>query len=388
MGSLRYLTAGESHGPALTVIVEGVPAGLALSAETLGLELARRRRGYGRGARMQLEADDLEILGGVRHARTLGSPISVVIRNTEFEQKWSEDMSPAAPAKQPRPLTRPRPGHADLVGMLKYGHRDARNVLERASARETAARTVAGTIAKQLLGEIGVAFVSHVVGIGGVMTTRTDLPGPGDAGAIEASPVRTFDEHAEQKMIDAIEAAKAHGDTLGGVFEVVAHGVPVGLGSYVHWDRKIDGRLAQAMLSINAMKAVAIGDGFEAHGVPGSEAHDEIFWNEEAGYHRETNRSGGIEGGVTTGEPLRVRVVMKPLSTLRKALRTVDVETKEEQVAIVERTDTCAVPSACVIGEAIAAFVLADAALEKFGGDSVDEFKAAHRAWLETLQKA
>jgi len=388
MGSLRYLTAGESHGPALTVIVEGVPAGLEVTADALGLELARRRQGYGRGARMKLEADDLEILGGVRHGRTLGSPVSVVIRNTEFEQKWAEDMSPGPVDKETKALTRPRPGHADLVGMLKYGHRDARNVLERASARETAARTVAGAIAKDLLAEIGVAFVSHVVGIGGVMSSQTEIPTPDDAAAIEASPVRCFDKAAEEQMIAAIEAAKADGDTLGGVFEVVAHHLPVGLGSYVHWDRKIDGRLSQALLSINAMKAVAIGDGFDAHRVRGSDAHDEIFWNEEAGYHRETNRAGGIEGGVTTGEPLRVRVVMKPLSTLRRALRTVDIETKEEQIAIVERTDTCAVPSACVIGEAVAAFVLADAALEKFGGDSVDEFKASHRSWLETLQKA
>jgi chorismate synthase len=298
-------------------------------------------------------------------------------------------MSPAPAEKDPKPLTRPRPGHADLVGMLKYGHRDARNVLERASARETAARTVAGTIAKQLLHEIGVAFVSHVTTIGGVHTDRsTKTPTPGDAQAIEASPVRCFDKAAEQKMIEAIEAAKADGDTLGGIFEVVAHGVPLGLGSYVHWDRKIDARLARALLSINAMKAVAIGDGFDAGNVRGSDAHDEILWNEEAGYHRETNRSGGVEGGTTTGEPLRVSVVMKPLSTLRKALRTVDIETKEDAIAIVERTDTCAVPSACVIGEAIAAFVLADAALEKFGGDSVDEFTTAHRAWLEVLQKA
>jgi chorismate synthase len=284
------------------------------------------------------------------------------------------------------PLTRPRPGHADLVGMLKYGHRDARNVLERASARETAARTVAGTLAKLLLDEIGVRCVSHVVGVGGVMSDAR-VPAIGDVEVIEASPVRCLDADAEARMIEAIEAAKAEGDTLGGVFEIVAHGVPPGLGSYVHWDRKIDGRLAQALLSINAMKAVAIGDGLQAHTTPGSEAHDEIFWNEEAGFHRQTNRSGGIEGGVTTGDPLRVRVVMKPLSTLRRALRTVDVETKEDAIAIVERTDTCAVPSACVIGEAIVAFVLADAALEKFGSDSVDEFTGVHRAWLETLKK-
>jgi chorismate synthase len=388
MGSLRYLTAGESHGPALTVIVEGLPAGLHVTPDAIASELARRRQGAGRGARMKLEADALEILGGIRHGRTLGSPVAVVIRNTEWEEKWSDAMSAELIADPPKPLTRPRPGHADLVGMLKYGHRDARNVLERASARETAARTVAGTLAKLLLAEIGVSFVGHVVAIGTVWSTNPDVPEPGDVERIEASSVRCFDPDGEAAMLAEIDKAKADGDTLGGVFEVVAHGVPVGLGSYVHWDRKIDGRLAQALLSINAMKAVAIGDGFSAYASPGSEAHDEILWNEDTGYHRASNRAGGIEGGTTNGDPVRVRVVMKPLSTLRKPLRTVDVETKEEAVAIVERTDTCAVPSACVIGEAITAFVLADAALEKFGSDSVDEFTSAHTAWLETLRKA
>jgi chorismate synthase len=387
MGSLRYLTAGESHGPALTVIVEGLPAGLAVTPGRIGGELARRRQGYGRGARMRLEADDLEILGGVRHGRTLGSPVAVVVRNTEWE-KWAENMSVTEVDDPPKPLTRPRPGHADLTGMLKYGHRDARNVLERASARETAARTVAGTLARILLEEIGVRLVSHVVAIGGAQAENTHHPTPDDVDAIDASPVRTADKGAEDAMVAAIEAAKADGDTLGGTFEVIAYGVPIGLGSHVHWDRKIDGRLAQALLSINAMKAVAIGDGFRAGSVPGSAAHDEILWNEDEGYHRASNRSGGIEGGMTNGDPVRVQVVMKPLSTLRKALRTVDVETKEEAVAIVERTDTCAVPSACVIGEAIVAFVLADAALEKFGADSVDEFRANHQSWLETLKKA
>ena len=387
MGSLRYLTAGESHGPALVVIVEGLPAGLAVAPDRISRELARRRQGYGRGARMKLEADELEFLGGLRHGKTLGSPVAVVIRNTEWA-KWSEVMSPEPTDQETKPLTRPRPGHADLVGMLKYGHRDARNVLERASARETAARTLAGTLGRLLLEEIGVRFVSHVVNVGGVWSTQQDPPSPDDIDKIEASPVRTADPEAEPKMIEAIEAAKAEGDTLGGVFEVVAHNVPVGLGSYVHWDRKIDGRLAQALLSINAMKAVAVGDGFEAHAKPGSAAHDEILWDDQSGYHRASNRAGGIEGGVTNGDPLRVRVVMKPLSTLRKALRTVDVETKEEQVAIVERTDTCAVPSACVIGEAIVAHILADAALEKFGSDSVDEFRVNHTAWVESLKKA
>jgi chorismate synthase len=387
MGALRYLTAGESHGPALTVIVEGLPAGLAVTPDDISAELARRRQGYGRGARMKLEADELEVLGGIRHGQTLGSPVSVVIRNTEWE-KWSNVMSTTPTDDPVDPLTRPRPGHADLVGIQKYGHRDARNVLERASARETAARTVAGLLAKLLLAEIDVRFVSHVVGVGDVLSASSDVPGPDDVDRIEASPVRSFDPAAEEKMIEAIEAAKADGDTLGGIFEVVAHGVPPGLGSYVHWDRKIDGRLAQALLSINAMKAVAIGDGFEGHAVRGSEAHDEILWDEDSGYHRASNRAGGIEGGVTNGDPLRVRVAMKPLSTLRKALRTVDIETKEDAIAIVERTDTCAVPSACVIGEAAVAFVLADAALEKFGSDSVAEFTATHQAWLETLKKA
>ncbi len=387
MGALRYLTAGESHGPALTVIVEGLPAGLSVTPDDISAELARRRQGYGRGARMKLEADVLEVLGGVRHGRTLGSPVSVVIRNTEWE-KWSTVMSVTPTNEAVDPLTRPRPGHADLVGIQKYGHRDARNVLERASARETAARTVAGLLAKLLLAEIDVSFVSHVVGVGDVQTASGEVPGPDDVARIEASPVRSFDPAAEVKMIEAIEAAKADGDTLGGIFEVVVHGLPPGLGSYVHWDRKIDGRLAQALLSINAMKAVAIGDGFQAHGVRGSDAHDEILWDEDAGYHRASNRAGGVEGGVTTGDPLRVRVAMKPLSTLRKALRTVDIETKEDAIAIVERTDTCAVPSACVIGEAVVAFVLADAALEKFGSDSVSEFTSTHQAWLETLKKA
>ncbi len=387
MGSLRYLTAGESHGPALVVIVEGLPAGLDVTPERISRELARRRQGYGRGARMRLEADELEILGGLRHGKSLGSPIGVVIRNTEWA-KWSQVMSPEPVDDPPKPLTRPRPGHADLAGMLKYGHRDARNVLERASARETAARTVAGTLGRLLLEEIGVRFVSHVVNVGGVWSSDDNVPMPEDVERIEESAVRCADPSSEQRMIAAIEAAKADGDTLGGVFEVVAHDVPVGLGSYVHWDRKIDGRLAQALLSINAMKAVAVGDGLNAHASPGSAAHDEILWNEDAGYHRASNRAGGIEGGITNGDPLRVRVVMKPLSTLRKPLRTVDVETKEEQVAIVERTDTCAVPSACVIGEAIVAHVLADAALEKFGSDSVDEFRSNHAAWVESLKKA
>lgn len=387
MSGLRYLTAGESHGPALTVITEGVPAGLGVAPEDIAVQLRRRRAGYGRGARMKLEADRFELLGGVRHGRTLGSPVSVVIHNTEWA-KWEQAMSPEAVEDPPDPLTRPRPGHADLVGMLKYGHRDARNVLERASARETTARTVAGTLARLLLAELGVRIVSHVVRIGEATAPADALPGPDDQDGIDESPVRAYDRGAEEAMIDAIETAKGDSDTLGGVFEVVAHGVPPGLGSYVHWDRKIDGRLAQALLSINAMKGVGIGDGFDTATRRGSEAHDEILWSEDAGYVRPTTRAGGIEGGTTTGDPLRVQVAMKPLSTLRKALRTVDVETKEEAVAIVERSDVCAVPSACVIGEALVAFVLADAALEKFGGDSMDELRASHARWIDTLKRA
>jgi chorismate synthase len=383
---LRYLTAGESHGPGLVVVVEGLPAGLEVGRMDIAGELERRRLGYGRGARMKLEADDFEILGGIRHGRTLGSPVSVLVRNTEFPtDRWASVMAVDPPETPVARETRPRPGHADLVGMLKYGFRDARNVLERSSARETAARTVAGVLAKALLSQVGAAVVSHVVQIGTVRVAAETMPRPGDLETVESSPVRCLDAEAETRMIEAIEQAKADGDTLGGVFEVVAHGTPPGLGSYVHWDRKLDGRLAQALMSINAMKGVGIGDGFASAAAPGSRVHDEIFWSSERGYHRTTDRSGGIEGGVSTGEPIRASVAMKPLSTLRKALRTVDIDTKQEALAIVERSDVCAVPSACVVGEAVVAFTLADALLEKLGGDSVDEVLAAHRRLQESV---
>ncbi|HVE92147.1 MAG TPA: chorismate synthase [Actinomycetota bacterium] len=386
MPSLRYLTAGESHGPALTVVVEGLPSGLSVPVARISSELARRRHGSGSGARMKLETDEFELLGGIRHGTTLGSPVAVVIRNTEWE-KWSEVMSPEPVDDPGRAATRPRPGHADLVGMLKYGFRDARNVLERASARETAARTVAGVISKLLLETLGVSVISHVVSIGDV-TSESRCPEPGDVERIESSPVRCLDPDAETRMIEAIEAAKSDGDTLGGVFEVVAHGLPAGLGSHVHWDRKLDARLAFALMSIQAMKGVEVGEGFAGAAVRGSQAHDEIFWTKESGYDRHTQRAGGIEAGMSTGGPLRVRTAMKPLSTLRKALRTVDVETKQDATAIVERSDVCAVPRACVVGEAVVAFELAAAALEKFGGDSVDEFTAAHSRWLDVLGSA
>jgi chorismate synthase len=386
---LRYLTAGESHGQALTVVVEGLPAGLELSPADIEGELRRRRMGYGRGARMKLEADRFEILGGIRQGRTIGSPVSVIVHNTEWE-KWSSAMSAVPTQDAPAPLTRPRPGHADLVGLLKYRLRDARDVLERASARETTARTIAGVLAKALLARIGASVVSHVMAIGDVRATGGVVPGPRDVERVDSSPVRCVDPAAERRMVDAIEAAKADGDTLGGVYEVLAYGLPPGLGSYVHWDRKLDARLAQALLSIQAMKGVAFGDGFDLAASRGSQAHDEILWSADRGYHRPTDRSGGVEGGVTTGDVLRVRVAMKPLSTLpkRTAMRTVDIETKEEVSAIVERSDVCAVPSACVVGEAVVAITLADAVLEKFGGDSMDELVSAHDSWVEYIRRA
>lgn len=387
MARLRYLTAGESHGPALSVIVEGLPAGLPILRNRLAEELERRRQGFGRGARMKLEVDEFEIIGGVRHGFTIGGPVSVIIHNTEWASKWSKDMSPDPVSDPPKPLTRPRPGHADLVGMLKYGFDDARNVLERASARETTARTVAGTFARVLLEQIGVAMVGHTTEIGSVAAPAA-VPTPDDYDRIEASEVRCLDPEADAAMVAEIQAAKSDGDTLGGVFEVVVYNLPPGLGSYVHWDRKIDARLAAALISIQAMKGVGFGDGFDLARRRGSAAHDEIFWSEDGGYNRETDRAGGIEGGMTNGSPLRVSVAMKPISTLRKALQTVDTSTKQQSLAIVERSDVCAVPRAVVIGEAIVAFTLADALLEKFGGDNVRELAESHDRYLQALKRA
>ena len=371
---LRFLTAGESHGPALVVIVEGLPAGLPILIDDVGSELARRRLGYGRGPRMRFEADDIEFLGGVRHGRTLGSPVAILIHNSEWATgKWNDEMA-SAPGVTASPLTQPRPGHADLAGMQKYGLRDARDVLERASARETAARVAAGAVAKMLLARIGVDVLSHV------------RPKPGDLEQIDSSQVRCFDSDAEATMIEAIKTAAKAGDSLGGVLEVLGYGVPPGLGSHVHWDRRIDGLLAQALMSIQAMKAVEIGDGFEGAKRAGSEAHDAIAWNEDEGYHRESSRAGGIEGGMTTGAPLVARVAMKPLATLnRPVLKTVDTETKEATVSFKERTDVTAVPAAGVVAETMVALVLASEALRKFGGDSLDEFLANHAHYLETL---
>ncbi len=381
---LRYLTAGESHGKSLVVIVEGLPAGLRIEQSEITGELGRRRLGYGRGPRMRFEQDEIEMLAGVRHGRTLGSPVAIEIANTEWP-KWVEEMSPA-PGRPAKILTAPRPGHADLAGMQKYGFGDARDVLERASARETAARVVAGCLAKALLAEIGVAVLSHITAIGSAVSTSSVRPGVDDLDRVDASEVRCIDVAAAERMVAAIKAAAKVGDSLGGVAEVIAYGVPVGLGSHVHWDRKIDGMLAQALMSIQAVKGVEIGDGFTIAHQLGSEAHDAIFYDEhDDRYIRETTRAGGVEGGITTGGPVIAHVAMKPLATLnRPTLHTVDVVTKEDTVSFKERTDVTAVPAMGVVAETMMSLVLANEALRKFGGDSIAEFTRNHRAFVET----
>lgn len=386
---LRYLTAGESHGRALTVIVEGLPAGLPILAEHIESELARRRLGYGRGPRQRFEEDRVTLVGGVRHGRTLGSPISIEIQNSEWfrSDKWHAEMSPE-PGATEFPLTQPRPGHADLVGMQKYGFTDARDVLERASARETAARVAAGALAKQLLSHLGVGVLSHVVRMGDATAPSTTLPTMADLSAIDTSEVRCFSKSGEDAMIAAIKAAAREGDSLGGIVEIIAHGVPIGLGSHVHWDRKIDALLAQAIMSIQAVKGVEIGDGWEIAGLRGSQAHDPISWDAtNLRYVRDSHRSGGTEGGITTGEPLIVRAAMKPLSTLnRPTLKTVDTVTKEETVSFKERTDVTAVPALGVIAETMVALVLAAEAQRKFGGDSLSEFVRNATSFRATLE--
>jgi chorismate synthase len=383
---LRFLTAGESHGPALVVVVEGLPAGLPITIEEIAAELARRRLGYGRGPRMRFERDDVEFIGGVRHGRTLGSPVSIVIHNTEWP-KWQEEMS-AAPGVTEKPLRQPRPGHADLIGMQKYAFDDARDVLERASARETAARVAAGALAKALLVHLGTRVISHVIQIGQVRASVEHRPRPADLDAVDDSDVRCFDSDAEAAMIEEIKSAAKDGDSLGGVIEVLGYDVPPGLGSHVHWDRRIDGLLAQAVMSIQAMKAVELGDGWDIAGRRGSESHDEIRWDPEAAsYERDSTRAGGIEGGMTTGGLLVTRVAMKPLSTLnRPVLHTVDVETKADAVSFKERTDVIAVPAAGVVAETMVALVLASEALRKFGGDSLGEFVRNHDAFISSLR--
>jgi chorismate synthase len=365
----RYLTAGESHGPALVAVAEGLPAGLHIVREELSGELARRRLGFGRGGRMKLEQDEIEFLGGIRHGISIGSPIAIMVRNTEFEEKWSEEMNPytGSPIK---PLTTPRPGHADLVGMMKYDLKDARNILERASARETAARTVVGYLSKVFLAAVGVDVLSHVVEIGSVAATETPVPTPSDLKRVDASPVRALDPELERRMIEEIEAARADRDTLGGVVEVVVHGLVPGIGSHVHGDRRLDARLAEALMSIQAMKGVEVGDGFETARRRGSQAHDEIF-RSGAGYIRETNRAGGTEGGMSIGDVLRVRVAMKPISTVPKSLQTVDVSSGAPERAFYERSDVVAVPAAGVVAEEMVAIVLVQEIQRKFGGDTI-----------------
>ncbi|MBV9666011.1 MAG: chorismate synthase [Actinobacteria bacterium] len=381
---LRYLTAGESHGRALVVIVEGLPAGLPITVEAFQDELARRRLGFGRGPRMRFEQDEITLLGGIRHGRTLGSPVAIEIGNTEWP-KWEEEMSPH-PGATEKPLTQPRPGHADLAGMQKYGFRDARDVLERASARETAARVAAGTLAKALLSHLDIEVISHVVQMGPVTAKSGARPTPADLAQVDASEVRCFDPDAEQAMIDEIKAAAKAGDSLGGVVEVLGYGVPVGLGSHVHWDRKIDALLAQALMSIQAVKAVEIGEGIDVAARRGSEAHDPITWEADAGYQRESDRAGGVEGGMTSGGLVVARAHMKPLATLnRPVLKTVDVDTKEETVSFKERTDVTAVPAMGVVAETMTALVLAGEALRKFGGDSLREVVRNRDAFLAGL---
>ncbi len=388
---LRWLTAGESHGRALVAICEGLPAGVEVSTADVAAALARRRAGYGRGARMKFEQDETEITGGVRHGVTLGSPVAIRIGNTEWP-KWDTVMAPdPVPAgvlddmARAAPLTRPRPGHADLAGMQKYGHHDARPVLERASARETAARVALGELARRYLRQaFGIEIVSHVVAIGPVFAPDGVMPRPEDAPRVDADPVRCLDPAASAAMQAEIDAARKDGDTLGGVVEVVGYGLPPGLGSHVHWDRRLDGRLAAALMSIHAIKGVEAGDGFATARRRGSCAHDEIEGSVD-GVRRRTNRAGGIEGGMTTGEPLRMRAAMKPISTVPRALDTVDVLTGEPAKAINQRSDVTAVPAAGVVAEAMMALVLAEAATEKFGGDSVAEARRNLRGYLDSL---
>jgi chorismate synthase len=385
----KFTTAGESHGRALVAIVEGLPAGLAVDIERINRELKRRQWGYGRGGRMKIEQDQVQILSGVRHGLTLGSPLAVMIENKDWAN-WTEVMAVeelAEPPAKTRELKRPRPGHADLAGGQKYGARDLRNILERASARETAARVACGAIAKQLLATFGVEILSHVVQLGGIPDTPLELDWNEIAGISEDAPLRCADSDAERRMMELIDAKREAGDTLGGTFEVVARGLMPGLGSHTAWDRKLDGRLAQAVMSIPAVKAVAIGAGLEASNLPGSEVHDEIAYNNETKeFIRETNRAGGLEGGITNGEELRIRGHLKPLSTLRRPLRSVDIDTKEDQPAGFERSDITAVPAAGVIGEAMVALVLCAAMREKFGGDSLGEMKRNFEGYREQLR--
>ena len=389
---LRWLTAGESHGPSLVAILEGLPAHVRVTSEEIADSLARRRLGYGRGARMKFERDEVTFIGGVRHGESQGGPVAIQVGNTEWP-KWEKVMSadPVDPAElegvaRNAALTRPRPGHADLAGMQKYGFDEARPILERASARETAARVALGRVASNFLEQaVGARIVSHVVELGGVPAPAGLVPAADDVERLDADPVRCLDPEASKAMVERIDRAHKEGDTLGGVVEVVVHGLPVGLGSHVHWDRRLDSRLAGALMGIQAIKGVEVGDGFDLAATPGSEAHDEIV-TEDGRLRRTSGRSGGTEGGMTTGEVLRVRAAMKPIATVPRALRTVDVSTGEATVAHHQRSDVCAVPAAGIVAEAMVALVLADAVVEKFGGDSVAETARNHASFLESIR--
>ncbi len=384
---LRWLTAGESHGPQLTVIIEGLPSGLEISEDDLRRDLARRQGGHGRGGRQKIETDFARIVSGVRGGFTIGSPVTLVLENKDHVN-WTAEMTASKEGFAPKPVTKLRPGHADLAGALKYGHSDIRNVLERSSARETATRVAAGGVARKLLGHFGIEIISFTQSIG-----TTDIgydkvdPDKVTVAEIEASPVRCPDPEASALMVADIDEVGERGDTLGGTFRIIARGVPLGLGSYVHWDRKLDGRLAQAVLSINAIKAVEFGAGFEGAARPGSRFHDEIDFQEGRFRHR-TNRAGGLTGGVTNGEPIDLRVAIKPISTMKTPLPSIDLNTKEKVQAHYERSDVCVVPAAGVIGEAVVALTLAEAFLEKFGGDSMAEIERNHRGYMKTLESA
>jgi chorismate synthase len=382
--SLRFTTAGESHGPGLIAVVEGLPAGLELAPDDLDRDLARRQLGHGRGGRMKIESDRAEVTSGLRHGRTLGSPVALRIENRDFAN-WEERMSPWPSDGQVEEVHLPRPGHADLAGVQKFGFSDVRDVLERASARETAARVAAGALAKRLLKELGVSVHSHVLQIGSVVAPQPNDLAPADFDGVDESPVRCLAAEASEAMVAEIDSARQANESLGGIFEVRAFGLVPGLGSHVSWEERLDGRLAQGIMSIQAMKGVGIGDGFDLAGRVGSRAHDEIFWSEERGFFRETNRAGGLEGGMTTGAPLVVRAAMKPLPTLTKPLRSVDIATKQPAPALRERTDSCTVPAAGVVGEAMVALVLGAAYREKFGGDHIDDVAAALRAYEERI---
>lgn len=386
---MRFLTAGETHGPQLTAIVEGLPSNVPISLEEINWQLARRQKGYGRGLRMQIEKDTVQVVGGVRHGKTTGAPVALVVENRDWKH-WTKVMS-VEPVEDDqegkRRVNRPRPGHADLNGGVKYNQRDLRNILERSSARETTIRVAIGAIARQFLAEFGIRIAGQVIRIGDVTVNRREMPLDELIRVTEESPVRVVDKEAEAKMIAAIDAAKADGDTLGGVVETIVEGVPIGLGSHVQWDRKLDARIAQAVVSIQAFKGVEFGIGFEAGERRGSQVHDEILYDKDTGFRRRTNRAGGFEGGMTTGEPIVVRGVMKPISTLYKPLASVDIDTKEAFTAQIERSDTCAVPAASVIMENVIAWEIARAFLEKFGGDSLEEVRRNYEGYLAQVKE-